>query len=1060
MWGARSAPSLKYKAILLSNPNDAAANEALGSILFKEKRYSEAIVHLKRAVASGEGNGSLWLALARALHMTWKENWETIADDDDSGKDDRLEDAKQAYDMAFKFVEVMTNPAVHMEVAKLYEDFGSFEQALELYSSIVSSFPQWPGSATALLRAASLFCHPGVALYSQAQRCLQSLLTNPPEPYFQEGDIMFMLARVYELQGNSAMVKDAYAEAFRMLNKSLRRGQQMSMRSAKDGLAAWYAKPATWDDHAKKCQSQELHALAADSFGQLIQVASVPGSGYSEAAMKQSYIALALSLGRIQLRQQCISVLERVYNVEPYTDHSLRKMLAKWDPEGWAMRFVKQEGSAIKIQACWRGMTGRQRARRAQKRREDEQKVARALARIRLQTLASVFLQLGYKFGGGIYGGGSTDRKLRGTGISTLERSELSYQRLVALWGRMARSSSNSLLAGRLPHDTFHKPESKYFVKDIQTSLLKQELETHHRIPHPHIANRVEIEKEFVRTHAATTRLLMAQQEQHHSVPLRMMVLTLPTKLRSTVQNYSTPFIRKDKAKWKASHLTGKRGYFGPIYKGDPASEDERERFWGFPRYFAPGAYGPAEARRRMLPALAESKREELERSRMGAEEEAQEKIDMELLVQAKHSDYDTFEACAKLCGALPTADFLTSPSPGRLYAQRIYVSASRLQIWWLILIPLRTERKYFGAMSFQRLVRGHLGRREALLRRKVRKNLSKMMLRSQGKAFAAIRALWHKRKSVRRLVRRALHRQSAKCFFRWVEYHNMRVRARLAKMERVAMRLRHAKAFRVLTAWNQYVYRIWRVRLMARRSLLGAKEYAFEVWAENVGEIMHEKLRLASALTVQSTFRMWKGRQRAIWRRYRLTTVALTLQKVFRGHLGRLEAQYERRQQVLQSIRMEKHKDRSTVRERRRELAEKEADRCMREDAYAQEASETARREYLAKIPHRKTGRSAYTNDEKMLAIAMENKSDNVKDARAMGILVRLGRTFSRPTLAQLALAREQLSAASALKAAEDARVRFRNEIQGPKFACAICQATFGNERSFKLHICEVDTA
>ena len=78
------------------------------------------------------------------------------------------------------------------------------------------------------------------------------------------------------------------------------------------------------------------------------------------------------------------------------------------------------------------------------------------------------------------------------------------FWKLVQIWGNVYGQGGErqlSFMNARLPKDTYFRASSKYFAKDIQTSILRKEMERHNAPVHPIKAQALELEQRFVETH-------------------------------------------------------------------------------------------------------------------------------------------------------------------------------------------------------------------------------------------------------------------------------------------------------------------------------------------------------------------------------------------------------------------------------------------------------------------------------------------------------------------------------------------------------------------------------
>ena len=93
--------------------------------------------------------------------------------------------------------------------------------------------------------------------------------------------------------------------------------------------------------------------------------------------------------------------------------------------------------------------------------------------------------------------------------------------------------------------------------------------------------------------------------------------------------------------------------------------------------------------------------------ARMAREEIEQREIDAKRLRIARETDYLRFRKAALVGGPMDVLDFFCALRPGRLYEQRVYVSAWRIQIWALIMVPCRYNNRIKASVHLRGLPEG-----------------------------------------------------------------------------------------------------------------------------------------------------------------------------------------------------------------------------------------------------------------------------------------------------------------------------------------------------------------
>ena len=150
---------------------------------------------------------------------------------------------------------------------------------------------------------------------------------------------------------------------------------------------------------------------------------------------------------------------------------------------------------------------------------------------------------------------------------------------------------------------------------------------------------------------------------------------------------------------------------------------------WGFPAYTSPGVYGVEGVEKAKNAAANDKRIAQGEWARMAREEVEQRAIDAQLLRKAREDDYNRFARATRVCGPMAELDFFCALRPGRMYEQRAYVSACRIQLWALIWVPRRYTNRMEGAIDMARIVRGHLARKLLKTKLIVKKNIHKIKM-------------------------------------------------------------------------------------------------------------------------------------------------------------------------------------------------------------------------------------------------------------------------------------------------------------------------------------------
>ena len=295
---------------------------------------------LRAAVKTDDLGGQFFYALGACRHAAWRASWDDFVDDDGNGIDDRLEQVVSAFRRGLAYPEMLSSPAVFFGVGQAYEDYGSFDGAMQMYTHVLAGFPGFSDRPQVLLRAAVLCRHPRVNALPRAVEYLEALLEQPPACYADteaKGRLGFVLAGCYAQQGRAKLARDMYGDCMkadlarrerqraavaRQRRERLQRAaigaggattagtgvneedtqaektrlqallaaqvgdQALPRRSAGASmptLASWLADPKTWRASARFHFEHELWALAAEHMSHCLRL-PVPEGGLHDDA--------------------------------------------------------------------------------------------------------------------------------------------------------------------------------------------------------------------------------------------------------------------------------------------------------------------------------------------------------------------------------------------------------------------------------------------------------------------------------------------------------------------------------------------------------------------------------------------------------------------------------------------------------------------------------------------------------------------------------------------------------------------------------------------------------
>jgi len=297
------------------------------------------------------------------------------------------EAAQTAFAPALRHMENAADPALLLQAGKCYEGLADWDGALTIYGSIIAGFPRYEGMTTVVLRAVAVMAQTG-QMATAAAYCEKILDLPPPE--LTQDDMMFVLARVYELAGRSAEAQDTYKEVHRMYNKRQIMLKQREHQRREKGLKklkheeddelrawlqadregpsldcvnygefrawrTWYENPETWRRRMKRYASVlDLPIFAADANVEVLRREQAAGNATTATWLSLSQIKYRLRDSAVSLQAALKALDLDRYNKD------IRTLVATKDPTGWAETFKMEEKNALDIQrVLCRGTKGR-----------------------------------------------------------------------------------------------------------------------------------------------------------------------------------------------------------------------------------------------------------------------------------------------------------------------------------------------------------------------------------------------------------------------------------------------------------------------------------------------------------------------------------------------------------------------------------------------------------------------------------------------------------------------------------------------------------------------------
>jgi len=364
---------------------------------------------------------------------------------------------------------------------------------------------------------------------------------------------------------------------------------------------------------------------------------------------------------------------------------------------------------------------------------------------------------------------------------------------------------------------------------------------------------------------------------------------------------------------------------------------------WGFPIYFGSDA-----DRKNAMKKKSKKQHENpqnVELARMNEEEQEQVALGRLVDAEERELDFEKFVILADRFGALGGEMFCTSRRPGRLYEHLVYASAVLLQIWWKICWPHRKKVKDAAARLVQRVWRGHHGRQTYKWKRLNEDKVQLCVRRIFQRLQIAVVQQWHgiasQQTRIKRLMKRIMQGMEKHVLEMWRDGAVALREEREEKLKSAMHRFINRAKFQVLYAWRDYAQKMNRVKSMLAHQFAALEHKVFVEWAEYVHDVVLDRVRLASAVTIQRVARGMLGRCRAKHRFEVYTMSCFHIQRIVRGHLGRRRHKMLRREKDRDVRRQARQLRREKLRGEVERKQKEEAERLVKEDRVASKAAE-----------------------------------------------------------------------------------------------------------------------
>ena len=397
--GGLKAANLGYSK-RAENSNDPKVLRGAGMTSFKTNKFDEARKHLQKIIDMSDDDwqtkglkrddivdAKLLRALALSHYEVAKKNAAIIEYDHDANYSN-FEAAQKVFSPALRHMENAADPNLLLQAGKCYEGLADWQGALTIYGSIIAGFPRYEKMTTVILRAVAVLAQTG-QMPTAAAYC-ERILDLPP-PGIKQDDMMFILARVYELAGRQAEAQDTFKEVHRLYNKrQVLLKQRLHQKNNESGnndyshhddeelknwadqdnegpaldcvnygdfrsWRKWYEHPETWRRRMARFASVlDLPIFAADANVEILRREQQAGK-----ATPQTWLSLSRIKHRLRDPAVSLQAALKALELDRYNDE-IRAYVAKKDPDGWAEAFQLEEKRATDIQrVLYHGRKGR-----------------------------------------------------------------------------------------------------------------------------------------------------------------------------------------------------------------------------------------------------------------------------------------------------------------------------------------------------------------------------------------------------------------------------------------------------------------------------------------------------------------------------------------------------------------------------------------------------------------------------------------------------------------------------------------------------------------------------
>lgn len=271
-------------------------------------KLDKGCVTLRKAFEMGDRSSRILRELGRAYFKIWLDN----------PVPSHLYCSYFYYQRASKRLELLCSPAFLVELASVLEGLGKFKKAAELMGRIVTGFQSYVKLNAVIFHAGVILVN--MEMYEEATQYILHTLEDPPKPW-KSHDILFIVARLYELGGKKKLSIAAYEQSF----KSNTFDEFFKIYK---NWKQWAADPEVWKKMGQRYMSSRLYILAKDAFQQALKRRT------ETLETDVIWMNLAISQTFLQDRKAASFAIKKWLKSKSYQDRVEESLMA-WDAEKW-----------------------------------------------------------------------------------------------------------------------------------------------------------------------------------------------------------------------------------------------------------------------------------------------------------------------------------------------------------------------------------------------------------------------------------------------------------------------------------------------------------------------------------------------------------------------------------------------------------------------------------------------------------------------------------------------------------------------------------------------------